>query len=401
MRYMEFDFARHEPTLGQLDLMIAEFGTAQVPLVRDNRVSTLAHQRCLRDSTSIIEHLGAGAVVPADDGATAFLCALLDDFADEYMWRPAMWSRWAPEGDSAAMGRRWTYEFCRDDPWYVPLAVRPWVLKWRQQLFSVSGEGIATPAQHGAAMQQYLDCMDALNTVLATSPFLLGNKPSVVDFAFTGPFFRHFSTDVTPRKIMEQRAPNVFEWLARMWNAKRSRLDAQSWDPAPFANNAGWAKLWPLLREFLAYHKANAQAWQQGRTSFACTFRGVESIVPVVPFRVWSLDKLKTRFAALNETTRSNVQSFLEQRDAWGAGLLAEAALGASPGEGQGVEPPFCTGRRVPGLYEQIMHGSSPKWPQLPLAMRVLKDKLTSGEWNRHVLALAVFFFLFIRRWRS
>jgi len=33
--------------------------------------------------------------------------------------------------------------------------------------------------------------------------------------------FRHFGIDPTPSRIMRNTAPAVYEWVARMWNARR------------------------------------------------------------------------------------------------------------------------------------------------------------------------------------
>jgi len=270
-RYQEAKVKREEPTLAELDDLVNDFGTTQVPLVRDMRPNVDPKQRCLRDSTCIIEHLGSN-VIPMDP-FQRFVAFVMDDFADEYLWRPAMYSRWSPDFDSRSMGMRWTYEFARDDPWYVPMVIRPFVLKWRQKFFSVIGEGIYTEEQHAAVQRQYLEVLDALNTILETSPYLMGEKPSIVDFAFTGPFFRHFYSDPSPRKIMEQRAPNVVEWIGRMWNSKRSKLEAKSWCP-PGTLPASWATLWPLVLEFFLYSEANAKAWKEGASSFTFAFRG-------------------------------------------------------------------------------------------------------------------------------
>ena len=35
-----------------------------------------------------------------------------------------------------------------------------------------------------------------------------------------GPMFRHFQQDPPPAEIMRSRAPGVFAWVGRMWNAK-------------------------------------------------------------------------------------------------------------------------------------------------------------------------------------
>merc|ERR1712000_627652 len=84
--------------------------------------------------------------------------------------------------------------------------------------------GIFTETQHEAMVQQYLGLLDVMEAILKRQPFIMGERPTIADFGLAGPFFRHFSSDPTPRKIMQQRAPAVFEWVARLWNAKMEKL---------------------------------------------------------------------------------------------------------------------------------------------------------------------------------
>ncbi len=143
---------------------MAQTGTSQVPLLYDNRPATQPERAWLRDTTSIIEYLEADTTLTALNvvppvmpvcPVQAAWCFLAEDYADEYMWRPAMYFRWHPQFDSLSMSYRWTYEFMRE---YhdVPLFLRPHLCKFRQWLFSVFSEGIASPAQHTAVQQQYL-----------------------------------------------------------------------------------------------------------------------------------------------------------------------------------------------------------------------------------------------------
>ncbi len=53
-------------------------------------------------------------------------------------------------------------------------------------------------------------------------PFLLGDRPTIVDFGFVGPMFRHFAQDPTPQELMREHAPRLYEWVARMWLAEPS-----------------------------------------------------------------------------------------------------------------------------------------------------------------------------------
>jgi glutathione S-transferase len=235
-RYKELSFDRVEPTLRELAQIKEKFtGTMQVPLVFDSRAGTKEEERWLRDTTPIIEYLECDpklqhllSIYPPCP-VQNFFSFLLEDFADEYMWRPAMYLRWGPDFDASQYGNRFCFEFARklSPSAPIPRIIRPYILRLRQWLFSVFGEGIESPYQHAIALAQYVNVLDQLEKVLQVSPFLLGNRPTLVDFGFMGPFFRHFASDPTARKIMQQRAPAVFEWVGRMWNARQSRMPAK------------------------------------------------------------------------------------------------------------------------------------------------------------------------------
>ena len=66
------------------------------------------------DSTTIIEHLDlrtdADRRILPDDPTMRFLAHLLDDFSDEWFYRPAVGSRWNYEGNTEAAGWQITEE---------------------------------------------------------------------------------------------------------------------------------------------------------------------------------------------------------------------------------------------------------------------------------------------------
>ena len=137
------------------------------------------------------------------------------------------------------------------------------------------------PTQIRAVQSQYLRSLAALQKIFSSQPFLLGSRPTRADFGLMAPFFRHFSSDPTPRKIMQQRAPAVMEWVARMWNCRRSTLPSstsKSDDPM-VSLPKGWEALRPLFKEYLVYLDHNARAWSDGESQFTATFQGVESQV--------------------------------------------------------------------------------------------------------------------------
>ena len=128
---------------------------------------------------------------------------------------------------------------------------------------------------------QYLRTLDALQEIFSNQPFLLGNQPTRADFGLMAPFFRHFSSDPTPRKILQQRAPAVMEWVARMWNCRRSTLSTlkEEHHHQVVGLPKGLEALVPLLKEYLVYLDLNAKAWSRGESQFTATFQGVESQV--------------------------------------------------------------------------------------------------------------------------
>jgi hypothetical protein len=127
---------------------------------------------------------------------TAFLCLLVEDWADEGLWRPAMYYRWQPDLDAAQLSLRFSYEFLDSLSlplsWLLPRALKVAIVRHRQWLFSVFGEGIKSRVQHGAVQAQYLSTLAALQAVLSGRPFLLGPAgPSRADFGLMGPLLRH------------------------------------------------------------------------------------------------------------------------------------------------------------------------------------------------------------------
>ena len=395
MRYQDFRFRRLEPVLTELRDIKAETGTAQVPLVFDRKRS-----QWLRDTTYIIEYMEKEhknvSIIPQCP-VQAFFSFLLEDFSDEYMWRPAMYYRWEPSFDSTQVSTRFTYDFY-DAPGiqkYLPRRLAGPGLLFRQWLFSVFGEGLETEEQHAVVKSQYLVVLQTLQNILDKTPFLLGNQPTLVDFGFMGPFFRHFSSDPTGRKIMQQTAPAVFEWVARMWNCKHHRFTSSFNSSAqPGDLPESWNPLFPLVREYLEYLVDNARAWKEKKTSFMFYYKGglsqgSQCQVQTVEYRVWCRQELQRRF---EETKKKNpeaavrIQSLLRKHGCWDA-LWVEGVVECPPE--LGVTPPFCQPCQGFSLID------SPKWPMEHLLLRYFKEKMLSKL--LFILALLPFAYFLLR----
>lgn len=309
LRYKEILHERIELSSGLLRMVARRTGVAQMPAVE------LPDGRWMTDTTPMIEWLEtrfeSPPVLPADP-VLAFLSYLLEDYADEWLWRPALHYRWSFQPDARLLSDRIAREMLHDIK--APLALRRWMIYRRQLSKYVHGDGV-TATTRGHVETVYLRALDQLETILAARPFLLGGRPSLADFGFYGSMFRHFGLDPTPSRIMRARAPAVFEWLGRMWNARARRLCAE---PLLDRLPDDWL---PVLRDagqtYLPYLAANAEAFAAGAKSFAVAIEGVTYRLPVHRYRVWCLERLQARYEKLAPDAQARVKTVLQETGAW------------------------------------------------------------------------------------
>lgn len=309
LQYAEIPHHFEEMSTAAMRQAARHTGLAQMPAIER------ADGRWMTDSTAIIgwydSHGATSVPVTPGDPALAFLSALVEDYADEWLWRPALHYRWSYEMDARHMGRRIAVEMMRDIP--LPLFARQALIIARQRRKYLRQDGV-TPATIPHIESIFLRNLGWLEAILATRPFLLGGRPTLADFGYFASMFRHFGLDPTPARIMRATAPHVFAWLARMWAARASELKGEVLDALP----EDWT---PILQDigasYLPYLAANARAWQAGQKTFGFDTEGVTYRLPTQPYRVWCLDRLQRRFEALPSDAQDVVKGKLEACAAW------------------------------------------------------------------------------------
>jgi len=334
LQYKGIPFRRIEGTTSTLRREVAPHSEViKVPTVRT------PEGEWLQDSTPIIELLERrhpeGAVIP-DDPEQAFFVRLLEDYADEWLWRPALHYRWSFAPDARLLGGRIAREVVDDVP--APAWLKARFVAWRQHAIYVRGDGV-TRATRPHVEGIYLSTLDRLERSFAGQPYLLGGRPCLADFGFFASMFRHFSLDPTPARIMRERAPRTYAWVARLWAARRSETHGE-WAPRGTLPDA-WR---PLLEDaatgYLPYLHANAVAWREGRRRFDWTVQGVRyRATPVVHYRVWCRERLQELFDALPSDARERVAARLRDLGAWEP-LQADGRIVSDLHAG--AEPPFC-----------------------------------------------------------
>jgi glutathione S-transferase len=310
LRYKEIPYERLAMTRRHWSRIVPQkTGVAQMPALE------LPDGRWLTDTTPIIDWLEtqwpAPAVVPTDP-LQAFVSRLLEDYADEWLWRPAMHYRWSYRGDALLASRKLADEMLGDVP--LPGALKRWAIRRRQQQRFVRGDGV-TERTRSHVENVYLKTLEQLEAIFAARSFLLGEQPTLADFGFFGSMFRHFGLDPTASAIMRARAPGVWEWAARVWNAPASRTRGALANGIP----AEWG---PILDEigsaYLPYLCANAEAWKAKRRRFDVAIQGVSyQALPTSRYRVWCLERLRTHCNALADEPRRATRALLERHGCW------------------------------------------------------------------------------------
>jgi len=319
--------------------MAGPTGVAQVPGLQ------LADGRWLTDSTPIIAWLDARypdvGVIPRDPVA-AFFSRLLEDYADEWLWRPAMHYRWDyPEG-AHHLSRVIVDEAARHVP--LPAFLKRYLVRSRQRTLFTRGDGV-TPETWNHVEKTYLDSLTQLGSILETRAYLLGSRPSLADFGFFGPMFRHFAQDPPSARIMRESAPGVFEWVARLWNARASVTGGELLEHVP----DDWGPILDSIGSaYLPYLCANAEAWKAGQRHFDVDIEGAPyRRIRTARYRVSCLEELRRHFGELSEPQQGEARARLEAHGCWEPlWRVEDPASGLDPQR----EAPFAGSHSMTGL---------------------------------------------------
>jgi glutathione S-transferase len=271
----------------------------------------------MRDSTAMIEwfeqRYPARRILPGDP-EQAFLCFLLEDYADEWLWPRALHYRWSYPKDRWLAARRFTEDLISHRP--------RWLTRYhiaiRQYLTYVRGEGI-TRETRAQAEYIYRRELAHLQKIFAVRPFLLGDRPCLADFGYFASMFRHFSLDPTPQRIMIETAPAVYEWVARMWNSSTLSDGNPHWIADPEVLHQDWSEILTTIgRTYLPYLAANAKAISDDDRCFdTCLddvpYRGLRTNL----FRAYCRHRLQSRYETLPPEAKTTLRQILDETGCW------------------------------------------------------------------------------------
>jgi glutathione S-transferase len=275
------------------------------------------------DSTPLIRRFEADFTgrhaVPAHP-ALAFIDALIEDYADEWLTKAMFHYRWHYPADIEQAGRVlpcWALGPMPDDA----LAAAAQAVRDRQMpRLRYVGSNEQTWALIEASYRRFLEVFE---DHLRQHRFVLGARPASADFGLFGQLTQLAQFDPTPMALTAHVAPRVLAWVGTVEDLSGLEPTEADWfDPTALP-----ATVTALLREIGRVYPplllANDAALQAGAEQFSTTIDGQPWAQQTFAYQGKCLAWLRRDYQALSATDRATVDRAL-------AGSGCEALLLAS-----------------------------------------------------------------------
>jgi glutathione S-transferase len=266
----------------------------------------------LVDSTPLIRRLEttyAGRSVVPPDPAMAFVDALLEDYADEWLTKPMFHYRWAyaPDIDKAAtILPRW-FRTDRPDDEYAALG-KTFSERQIGRLGVVGSNATTTPVIE----ESYRRLLGLLDAHLAGSRFVMGGRPGVADFGLFGQLTQLAGFDPTPAAIAFETAPRVSAWIGVVEDLSGVEPSDGDWISRSRVPATLRALLAEVGRVYVPFLLANGDALARGAERVECEIAGRPWVQRPFPYQAKCLAALREAHATLAPGERRAVDALLD-----------------------------------------------------------------------------------------
>lgn len=263
----------------------------------------------LVDSTPIAyaleqRHPDQRSIVPPDAG-DAFLCHLLEDFADEWVSKAMFHYRWHEDATAEWAGH-----------WIVRDAMPHFTGKMHEQGAKMFHDRQrsrmamvgCTPANAPVIEGSYERLLDVLGAYVGGVHFLFGSRPSLADFALYGQLAQ-LVTDPWPQRVCRARAPAVEAWVITLDDCGGNE---GQWKPeSAAAVRDGLLEM--VGAEYLPFLVANTQALEAGASEVRVQIRGRPYTQEPFRYQAKCYAELRHRWQTLDAASRERLQPLLQQ----------------------------------------------------------------------------------------
>lgn len=263
------------------------------------------------DSTPIIRKLEASnearSVIP-DDPAAAFIDYLLEDFADEWVTKYMFHYRWHFKADADNAGTLLPY--CIDPS--MPAEQQQWAQAFyskrqKERLYVVGSNDTTAPAID-ASFRRFLQAME---TLLATQPYLLGQRPGAADFAIYGQLSQLVGFDPTPRAIAHELAPRTVAWTQMLDDLSGLEPSAADWHDLSQSVDPIRGLLNEVGRTYAPALLANANALRLGKQEWQTEIDGEQWAQQTYAYQGKCLRWINEQYQGLAAAERQKVDQVL------------------------------------------------------------------------------------------
>jgi len=263
------------------------------------------------DTTPLVRALEAShagrSVVPADP-VVAFLDALVEDYADEWLTKCMFHYRWAFAADVDKAARVLPRWFRTNAPEETAVAAGKQFAERQIERLWVVGSNETTAPVIEASYRRLLAALDARLTV---SRFVMGERPGCADFALFGQLTQLVGFDPTPAAVALAEAPRVVAWVDLVEELSGVEPDDAGWLSRDEAREALGPLLAEIGRVYAPFLRANAAALEAGAAQVECTIDGRPWRQRPFPYQGKCLRWLREGHAALARDDRAAVDALL------------------------------------------------------------------------------------------
>ena len=248
------------------------------------------------------------SLVPSDP-ALAFIDALIEDFADEWLTKAMYHYRWAYQADIDKAGK--LLPISRDLQLDSDQAQRMYEYITQRQIGRralVGSTDWNAPIIEGS----YRRILEAMQARFATGDFMLGDRPGRGDFGLYGQLTQLCRWDPTAVAVAVEVAPKVVHWVERMDDLSWLPVNGvEGWDSIDDLDAGTVELLHEIGRSYAPFMVANARTLMSGADEVVSEIVGKEYRQGPFKYQGKCLQWLRESYAALDDADRGRVDSVL------------------------------------------------------------------------------------------
>jgi glutathione S-transferase len=264
------------------------------------------------DSTFQLRRLEAlereRSVIPPDP-AIAFVDALLEDYADEWLTKAMFHYRWTYQADidkAAAVLPRWSRV---DAPEEMVSRFSKVIAERQIGRLHVVGSNETTASVIEASYRRLLELLDAH---LTHHPYVMGGRPGASDFGLFGQLTQLVLFDPTPAAVALETSPRIYAWCEIVEDLSGLEVADADWLSRDAVPDTLRGLLTEVGRVYAPFLLANADALARGADRVECEIDGRPWVQQPFPYQGKCLAWLRERLADLEAPDLACVESLLE-----------------------------------------------------------------------------------------